>query len=132
MAVLSCLLSLMTCFVWPKGCFDALYMHTCHVCIAHNSQRYGANSLDVLPHSVCYALTASHHVLHHFYMFLHVQPAYRTVGSDTTCRMCIAQRLGECMIAPCHTQFPFPRAACMSLLLVPGTLHTLAHMPCHI
>lgn len=55
-----------------------------------------------------------------------------TLGSDTVCYMCIAQRLGECMTAPCHAQFPFPRAACMSLLQVPGTLHAQAHDTCFI
>ncbi len=52
----------MTCFVWQKGCFDALDMH---VCIAQNSQRDDASLFDVLPHSVCHALVASHHLLLH-------------------------------------------------------------------
>ncbi len=50
--------------MWQKGCFDVLDMH---VCIAHNSQRDDANLLCILPHNVCYALAASHHLLlHHF------------------------------------------------------------------
>ena len=44
--------------------------------------------------------------------------------------MCIVQRLGECIIALCHTQFPFPRIACMSPSQVPGTLHALAQDVC--